>query len=66
LGVGDAGGRERVGGGGEGREGRRWREIFTIEFLQHPLYGPAAASAGHGYVELVVVFGHFLVPFFVH
>jgi hypothetical protein len=32
---------------------------LTIELLQHALHGAGAAAAGHGDVELVVVFGHF-------
>jgi hypothetical protein len=32
---------------------------LTIELLQHALNGAGAAAAGHGDVELVVVFGHF-------
>jgi hypothetical protein len=34
-----------------------WR-VHTIHLLQHPLYGAAAPTAGHGNVELVVVFRH--------
>ena len=32
---------------------------LTIELLEHALHGAGAAAAGHGDVELVVVFGHF-------
>jgi len=32
---------------------------LTIELLEHALDGAGAAAAGHGDVELVVVFGHF-------
>ena len=33
---------------------------LTVESLEHPLHGAGAAAAGHGDVELVVVFCHFL------
>ena len=32
--------------------------FHTIELLEHALHGAGAAAAGHGDVELVVVFGH--------
>lgn len=31
---------------------------LTLELLEHTLHGARAAAAGHGDVELVVVFGH--------
>lgn len=33
--------------------------LDAIELLKHALHGAGAAAAGHGDVELVVVFGHF-------
>ena len=34
------------------------RRTLTIELLEHALDGAGAATAAHGDVELVVVFGH--------
>ncbi len=35
--------------------------LVTVQLLQHPLDSARAAAAGHGDVELVVVFGHLVV-----
>ena len=42
---------------------QQWWRAVTFELLEHALNGAGAATAAHGDVELVVVFGHFDVCF---
>lgn len=44
--------------GGAWKEGGTERNGRTFHLLEDALDGAGAAAAGHGYVELVVVFGH--------